>query len=455
MQDSNLELMEKAPVPRAILKLAVPTVLSTIVSLLYNLTDTYFIGLLDDAVQLGAISLAFPVFIVVQAVGNIFGNGAPPYISRCLGAKRYGEVKHTSAVSVYSAVLATLVMTGLYFLLHAPILGALGTDAETLLPTQGYLDIIVGFSFVLTLQVVLPHFLRSEGRIKEAVAGTVIGTVLNIILDPIFILVLGQGVAGAAWATILGNAAAVIYFLVIYLKGKTLLSIRPRDFKPSRRIFSEVLKMGVPSSISQIFMSISNILLNNLAVTYGNFVISGYGVAGKLISMVYMVTVGYVSGYMPFAGYNIGARNIKRMMSGFKFTLITSTAGCLVLLVPYLLLSGPFVSAFTPDPDIIRTGTMFLNRWAFALPLLGIQLTMMCTFQATGKAVYALIVNLGRQCLYYIPLLYLLNSLFQLPGLMTAQPAADILTTITAVLLGINLLRKLHREDLAERQREA
>lgn len=256
-------------------------------------------------------------------------------------------------------------MTGLYFLLHAPILGALGTDAET------------------------------------------------------------------------------------------LLSIRPRDFKPSRRIFSEVLKMGVPSSISQIFMSISNILLNNLAVTYGNFVISGYGVAGKLISMVYMVTVGYVSGYMPFAGYNIGARNIKRMMSGFKFTLITSTAGCLVLLVPYLLLSGPFVSAFTPDPDIIRTGTMFLNRWAFALPLLGIQLTMMCTFQATGKAVYALIVNLGRQCLYYIPLLYLLNSLFQLPGLMTAQPAADILTTITAVLLGINLLRKLHHEDLAERQREA
>ena len=451
MQDSNLELMEKAPVPRAILKLALPTVLSTIVSLIYNLTDTYFIGLLDDPIQLGAISLAFPVFIVVQAVGNIFGNGAPPYISRCMGAKNYDEVKKTSAVSVYSAVAATLVMTGLYFLFHTPILNVLGTSQDTLGPTQQYLDIIVGFSFVLALQVVLPHFLRSEGRIKEAVIGMIIGTVCNIVLDPIFILALDQGVAGAAWATIIGNALAVIYFLFIYLKGKTMLSIRLKDFKPSTRIFSEVLKMGVPSAISQILMSLSNILLNKMAAGYGDYVISGYGVAGKMISMVYMITVGYVSGFMPFAGYNVGARNIRRMMSGFKFTLITATAGCIVLLVPYLAFSGAFMSAFSSDADIIQVGILFLNRWAFAFPLLGIQLTMMCTFQATGKALFALIVNLGRQCLFYIPLLYLFNAWFQLPGLMAAQPVADMLTTITAILLGINLLRKLHySEKMAE-----
>ncbi len=451
MQESNLELMEKAPVPRAILKLAIPTVLSTIVSLIYNLTDTYFIGLLDDSVQLGAISLAFPVFIVVQAVGNIFGNGAPPYISRCMGAKRYDEVKQTSAVSVYSSVAATLLMTGLYFLFHTPILNALGTSQDTLGPTQQYLDVIVGFSFVLTLQVVLPHFLRSEGRIKEAVIGMVIGTACNIALDPLFILVLGQGVAGAAWATIIGNGLAVIYFLFVYLKGQTLLSIRPKDFKPSARIFSEVLKMGVPSAISQILMSLSNILLNNMAVGYGDYVISAYGVAGKMIGMVYMITVGYVSGFMPFAGYNIGAKNIRRMMSAFQFTLATTTAGCLLLLIPYLAFSGAFMSAFTSDAEIIEVGIMFLNRWAFAFPLLGVQLTMMCTFQATGKALFALIVNLGRQCLFYIPLLYLFNAWFQLPGLMAAQPVSDILTTVTAVLLGVNLLRKLHRsEKLAE-----
>lgn len=447
MQTDNLDLMEKAPVSKAILKLSIPTVLSTIVTLLYNLTDTYFIGLLDDPIQLGAISLAFPVFLVVQAIGNIFGNGAPSYISRRLGSKHYDEVKKTSAVSIYLAVLATIVMTVLYFVFKNPILNVLGTSPETLGPTRDYLNIIVGFGFVLTLQVVLPALLRAEGKVKEAVIGMVIGTVLNIILDPIFILGFHLGVAGAAWATIAGNVFAVIYYLVVYLKGETMLSIFPRDFKPSGRILSEVLKIGLPASIAQVLMSVSNILLNNLASGYGDYVISAYGVAGKLISMVFMVMIGYVSGYMPFAGYNYGANNIKRMMSALKFTLLTSTAGCIILLIPLLGFSNLYMSAFTSDKDIIQTGMMFLHAQAFAIPFLGIQLTMMCTFQATGKAVHALVVNLGRQCLFYIPLLYIFNSLFKLPGLMYAQTAADILTTITAVLIGIHMLRHLHSLD--------
>lgn len=447
MQTENLEIMENAPVSRAILKLSIPTILSTIVSLLYNLTDTYFIGLLDDPIQLGAISLAFPVFLVVQAIGNIFGNGAPSYISRCLGSKRYDEVKKTSSVSVYLAAAATLVMTGLYFIFKNPILKVLGTSTETLAPTQDYLNIIVGFGFVLTLQVVLPAFLRAEGKVREAVTGMVIGTVLNIILDPVFILLLNQGVAGAAWATIIGNAVAVAYYLAVYLKGKTTLSILPSDFKPSVRILSEVLKIGLPASIAQIFMSFSNILLNNMAAGYGDYVISAYGVAGKMMSMVFMIVVGYVSGYMPFAGYNYGANNIRRMTSAMKFTFLTSTVGCLVLLIPFLGFSGGFMSAFTSDEQIIKTGMMFLRAQAFSIPLLGIQLTMMCTFQATGKAVHALVVNLGRQCLFYIPLLYILNSFFQLQGLMYAQTVADYLTTVTAVAIGFHLLRQLHKLD--------
>lgn len=240
MQDANIQLMEEASVSRAILKLSVPTILSTIVSLLYNLTDTYFIGLLDDPVQLGAISLAFPVFLVLQAVGNVVGNGAPSYISRCLGGRRYDEVRHTSAVSVYTAFLMTAGISALYFLFQSPILRMLGTSPDTLVPTRSYLAIIVGFSPVLTLQITLPALLRAVGKIKEAVTGMVIGTVANIVLDPIFILVLHQEVAGAVWATILGNALGVAYYLFVYLRGSTTLSIRPRNFKPSAAIFSEV-----------------------------------------------------------------------------------------------------------------------------------------------------------------------------------------------------------------------
>lgn len=167
-------------------------------ALLYNLTDTYFIGLLDDPVQLGAISLAFPVFMVIQAIGNMFGIGAPAYISRCLGAGNFDEARKTSTVSVYVSTIMTLAITVLVFIFIQPIIHLLGTSLDTVKPTEDYLKIIVGFSVFLTLQGVLPALLRAEGMVKEAVIGMVIGTILNIILDPIFILILGYGVAGAA-----------------------------------------------------------------------------------------------------------------------------------------------------------------------------------------------------------------------------------------------------------------
>ena len=268
MTNDNRELMVEKPVPKAILTLSIPTVLSTIVSLLYNLTDTYFIGLLDDPVQLGAISLAFPVFMVIQAIGNIFGNGAPSYVSRCLGAGREEQARRTSAVSAYISVLTTLAVTVLCFVFLEPILRALGTSPATIAPTRAYLRIVMGFSFLLTLQAVLPALLRSEEKVRQAVIGMVIGTGLNIILDPVFILALGQGVAGAAWATIIGNFFAVLYYIVVFLKGNTSLSIFPRDFRPDKRIIGEVLRIGLPSSVSQIIMSFPTVIINTMEVSF-------------------------------------------------------------------------------------------------------------------------------------------------------------------------------------------
>ncbi|MCI8646312.1 MAG: MATE family efflux transporter [Firmicutes bacterium] len=450
MNKDNVELMVNTPVPKAILRLAIPTVLSMIVSLIYNLTDTYFIGLLDDPVQLGAVSLAFPVFMVIQAVGNIFGNGAPAYISRCLGEGREEESRRTSAVSIYASVFVTLIMTAVCLLFMEPILHILGASEATADPTRAYLRIIVGFSFVMTLQIILPALLRSEGQVKQAVVGMVIGTALNIILDPIFILVLHQGAAGAAWATIIGNLFGVVYYLILFFKEKTALSIKLKDFKPSRQIFREVLKIGLPNSISQIIMSFSNIILNNLAVGYGDYVISAYGVAGKLISMVFMITVGYVSGYMPFAGYNYGAKKMKRMLSALKFTIFSGTVLCLILLIPFLWFAPAFVKAFTSDTQIIEVGVAFLRAYAWVVPFMALQMAMMCTFQATGSAVCAMMVNLGRQCLFTIPFLYLFHHLWGLTGLMYAQTGADMCTTLLGVLIGIPLLRRLHRMALSE-----
>lgn len=447
MQGTNIELLERSPVPQAILKLSIPTVLSNIVSLLYNLTDTYFIGLLDDPVQLGAISLAFPVFMLIQAIGNVFGNGAPSYISRCLGAKRYDEVKRTSAVSVYVSSAATIVIGIAIFAFMDPILHLLGTSEANIGPTRSYLQVIVAFAVVIILQVILSSMLRAVGKVKEAVIGIIIGTVLNIILDPVFILVFHQGVAGAAIATIIGNFVGVVYYIAVYIKGDIPLSIQLKDCRPSVRIFSEVLKIGLPNSVSVIIMSCSNIILNNLASDFGDHVVSAYGVSGKLIQMVFMIVVGYVTGYMPFAGYNYGAGNFKRMLSALKFTMLSGTGICLVLLVPFVWLSLNFVGAFTTDAQIIDVGVRFLRAQAWAVPIMAVQSTMMVTFQATGQAIRAMTVNMGRQLLYNIPFLFLFSRLWGLNGLLHAQMAADYCTVITAVLIGIPLLRSLHQKS--------
>lgn len=426
MRDSNIEVMEKMPIPSAILRLAIPTVFSTIISIIYNLTDTYFIGLLDDPIQLGAISLAFPVFTFLQAVGNMFGLGAPSYISRCLGAKKYDEVRKTSAVSIYVTVIITFVLTLLILIFMEPILSLIGTSSDTVSPTKNYLHIIVGFAVILILQIILPALLRAEGKAKEAMIGMVIGTVVNIVLDPVMILALHMGVAGAAWATVIGNFCAVVFYVVVYLKGNTSLSIQPKDFKPSLQIFKEVIKIGLPSTIAQTLSSIMLILFNNLAVGYGDQVISAYGVAVKMITMEFMIIFGYVQGYVPLAGYNFGAGNVKRMINGLKFTIVTGTGICLLFLIPFTVLAPTYMGAFTTNREIIEIGTLFLHAQAWAVPIMAIQTSLMSTFQATGQAMRALVINLGRQCLFYLPFLYLFNHLWGMNGLLHVQMASDL-----------------------------
>lgn len=451
MRDSNIEVMEKMPIPSAILRLAIPTVFSTIISIIYNLTDTYFIGLLDNPIQLGAISLAFPVFTFLQAVGNMFGLGAPSYISRCLGAKKYDEVRKTSAVSIYVTVIITFVLTLLILIFMEPILSLIGTSSDTVSPTKNYLHIIVGFAVILILQIILPALLRAEGKAKEAMIGMVIGTVVNIVLDPVMILALHMGVAGAAWATVIGNFCAVVFYVVVYLKGNTSLSIQPKDFKPSLQIFKEVIKIGLPSTIAQTLSSIMLILFNNLAVGYGDQVISAYGVAVKMITMEFMIIFGYVQGYVPLAGYNFGAGNVKRMINGLKFTIVTGTGICLLFLIPFTVLAPTYMGAFTTNREIIEIGTLFLHAQAWAVPIMAIQTSLMSTFQATGQAMRALVINLGRQCLFYLPFLYLFNHLWGMNGLLHVQMASDLATTIVAVLIGYPFFKKLlHHKTISE-----
>lgn len=446
MQDKNIQLLDSAPIPRAILTLAIPTVISNMITLIYNLTDTFFIGMLDDPIQLGAISLAFPVFLVIQAIGNIFSMGAPAYISRSLGAKEYEEVKRTSSVAHYIAITVIILISILFFILETPILQIIGTTEENIVPTREYLNVIIGLGFIITMQVVMPALLRAEGKVKEAMVGMIIGTGLNIILDPVFILKFHMGAAGAAWATVIGNFFAVVYYIWIFKKRPTNLSISRKYFKPSKRIVMEILKIGFPAAIAQIMMSVANILQNSLASGYGNNAVAAVGVSIKVLTMAAMIITGYSAGYMPFAGYNYGAKNMKRTLSAFWFTTITSTVACFILMIPFTLLGPAFMRAFTSSEEIIEIGLYCLSVQVFCVPVLGIQLTAMSTFQATGQAVKSLIVNLGRQCIFYMPALVICEKVWGFQGLMYAQVFGDYTTMLMAVILVIPLIKWLGNE---------
>ena len=271
----------------------------------------------------------------------------------------------------------------------------------------------------------------------------VIGTVTNIILDPVFILKFHMGAGGAAWATIIGNAVSVIFFVIVFFKSRAFVSVRFRDFKPSKEIYSEVFKIGVPASAGQILMGATNLVFNVLAVPYGDYVIPAYGVAGKMIFIAITIVNGYTSGYLPFAGYNFGAKNMQRVKSAFKFTLLSATALCLVLLIPFLFLARGFMGLFSPDPDVIDTGVRFLQMYAICLPVLGMQFTFMSTLQVLGKAFRAMIITIGRQTILFYPLVYALNHFFGFSGLIITNTIADITTTIIAALLVAAPLRKM------------
>lgn len=443
MDETKINIMENVDVKKAIFKLALPTMMAMVVQLIYNLTDTFFIGQLNDANQVAALSLSFPIFIIVTSIGNIFANGGASFISRSLGEKNYNEAKKTNATSFYSAIILGGIFTVLMLIFLNPILNIIGTSSNTFSFTQEYTQVIVSFSILLILQVAFAGLVRAEGQTTKAMLGMMIGNGINIILDPIFIFVFDMGIGGAAWATVIGNACGVLYYLIYYLRKKSILSISLKWFKPSKRIFSEIFKIGIPASLGQLVMSLSFILVNVFAASYGDNVVAGYGIHMRISSIAIMLIIGLAQGYQPFAGYNYGAKKSKRLLKAFQITMLYTTILAVVFTVVFAVFAENIFSVFIKDSNVIEYGVKILRAFIWCLPLFGIQMTLMISFQATGKAVKALLVSLGRQCILYLPLLFILNHFFGFEGFIYAQPIADILTTIMAVLLSFSFMKEI------------
>lgn len=442
MNESRFELLEKEDISKALLKLSIPMVMGMMIQVFYNLVDTYFIGKLGDANQLAAANIAFPVFVLLMAIANIIGTGAASYISRCLGKKQYDEVSKTTSVSFLLLIVISLIVTILGILLCSNITKALGATGEVYDYTYSYINIMFIGAITVIGSFTLGQLLRAEGNMKSFVRGMVIGTVLNIVLDPVFIFGFKMGIKGAAFATIIGYLVSLIYYIKFFLSSETILKLDKNYFKFDKDILSEIFKIGIPSSLNQMLMGFANVVSNNIAVNYGTLTVAGMGVAMKVMMIGTFIFIGFSSGSQPLIGYNYGAGNINRVKEAIKKGIkITMSIG-IVLSVVFYLFSENIIGTFIDDTDVIKQGSIILKALLISLPFIGPQMIGTVTAQSLGKALLSTILSVSRQGILYIPLILILNNLFGFDGFIYAQPITDIIMMMLSLFLITNMLKK-------------
>ena len=450
MTDKKIELFENYPVHKALLTLALPTILGMLVNVFYNMVDTFFVGKTGDPNQVAAVSLCMPIYLLLMAFGNIFGIGGGSYISRKLGAKDFESVKKISSFGFYASIIVGFISMAVYLIFMKDILKISGASQNTYQFSKDYLIIVaLGAPFVVN-QMAMGQIIRSEGSSKEAVIGMMIGTVVNIILDPIMILYMNMAVAGAALATIIGNVCSTIYYIYHILRKKSFLSIHFKDFSMKSDILSNVFAIGIPVSINNLLMSASNILINNLAAGYSDNAVAGLGVAQRIFTLVVLVFIGLSQGLQPFVGYNFASKNYKRMNAAIKLSCAVSVIMGFLLLALSLIFGRVSVQIFINNEEVIDYGVKFLAASYSVAPIIGFQFVFMSTFQALGKSIPSLILSISRQGIAFVPTILIGTKLFGIIGIIWAQPIADIVTVIMASIMYIYIYKKMKRKALEE-----
>ena len=450
------ELFETSPIPVAVTKLCIPTVLASLVMVLYNLADTFFVGELDSAVQNEGVTLVAPILLAFNAVNNLFGVGTSSKMSRALGSKDYDTVYRSSAFGFYSALFFSIVMAIGCTLFKAPLMRLLGADDQTWQTTSDYFFWTVTCGAVpAIMNVVISYLVRAEGEALHASAGMMSGCVLNIILDPVFILPWGldMGAAGAGLATFVSNCFACVYFLVIlYLKrSTTYVCINPKKFSFRREIAKDICVVGIPASIQNLLNVTGMTILNNFTAAYNSAAaVAAMGISHKISLVPMYCTMGLSQGIMPLISYNYASGNIKRMKQSISFTTKISM-GVIVMLAALLYFgSGTVTAVFLNEPEVVGYGTRFLRGMSLALPFLCFDFVAVAVFQACGMGGKSLVFAILRKLVLEIPALFVLDKLYPLYGLAYAQLASEVVLAAAAAIVLANMFRRLQNEQKGE-----
>lgn len=444
---TSTEIFENAPVPKAVLSNAIPSIISMLMVLVYNLADTFFIGQTKNAYMVAGVSIATPAFLLFMAVGMLFGIGGTSLISRMLGEGKHQKAKAASSFCFWTGLGIGLVAMIAMFIFATPVCRVIGASDDTIKFASEYLRIVsIGIPFLI-ISNAFSNIIRSEGKAKTAMAGMIIGNILNVILDPVMILGLHMNVAGAAWATVIGNAASSAFYLYHLICKSELLSIQIKDYKLGDGICSGILMIGVPASLNSILMSVSNILVNNQMAHYGDMAVAGLGVAIKVNMIVVMLLIGLGTGIQPLLGFCFGAGNRKRYMQVLRFSCGLALLLSFIMTIICYFGAGTLVSAFLEDPSAFDYGILFARTYIYSGPIMGLLFVFINAIQSMGAALPALILNISRQGLVYIPVLFIFRYVFDDPRMLAAaQPVTDYAAVTLAIILFATNYKKYFKQ---------
>ena len=443
------DLFENSPVLKAILRLAVPTVIGQIILVIYNMADTFFIGLTGSDAKLTAATVCMPAFMFLSAISNLFGVGGSSVICRAMGSSHFSRVKKASAFAFWGCILVTVFYSLAAWLACDAFIDWLGGKAAEVHGfAREYLTITVVIGGLVTaLSTLLSHLIRSEGHSMEASLGIMIGGILNIALDPLFMFVLlrpGQEIIGAAVATMLSNCCSLLFFIIYYFRHTTLLSFKPSASMLEWKVVKDVLGTGLPACLMTLFENISYAVLDNLMAAYGIACQAGLGVAKKINMLAHSIVRGMSQGVLPLISFNYAAKSYRRMKNAILYSGAISVAVALLCMVINLVFSEPLVSIFIVDENItsITEGAKFLRILCLGCPFSACAYAIISFFQATGKGMKSFSLAIMRKGVLDIPMMFLLNGLAAAYGIVMATPIADVLCCVAALILFIAFLKQ-------------
>jgi len=445
-KSSKMELLGSTPIPKALRALGLPTMIGMLINALYNLVDAYFVGGLGtDA--MGAITVAYPLGQLVVGLGLLFGNGAAAYLSRLLGRGDREAAGKVASTALYSSLLTGAIAILLSVVFLKSILRQIGALDSVMPYAVSYTSIYILFSIFNVFNVTMNNIVSSEGAAKTAMCALLSGALLNVILDPIFIYPLGWGIAGAAIATAISQMVSTFVYLVYILKKRSIFSFSIKEYRLTKDIMSEILKIGVPTLTFQLLTSLSISMVNSAAKEYGSSALAAMGPVTKIMSMGNLIVFGFLKGFQPIAGFSYGAKKFDRLHEAIRTSILWSTAFCVIFGLIVAIFAKGVVSQFTKhDLEMIRIGTIALRANGLSFMLFGFYTVYSFLFLVMGKAKEGFFLGACRQGICFIPVILLLPRVTGLSGVLFSQPVADVLSAVITVFMAISLHKKLDAE---------